>query len=460
MWTTLAFAVGTALAFWAVYGYVSHGIREHIDAWLSGEAEVLNQVAANTPRDTLYDRLVEEVAELAEHEVPEEPDSKGNGRNTVFFLQTTPDRTGSIWVGPEPRGVYIGAVQAAQLQPGAPRSVRISKGISFRVVVRQGPHGTVYLGMSDRGARNTLHQLTRRFLLIWSLVALFGFLISYLSARRMLSRVEQITETAARIGSDDLSSRLPEPSNSDEISRLARTFNHMLGRIQSSVNQLRALTDSVAHDLKSPVTSIRGKLESALLDNSNEKWPEAVAEAIEGLDRLSQLLNTTLDLAEAEGGALKLERAPIDLSQAVRQLVDLYRPAMADRSHRLIVDLDDHVYVDADANLINRTISNLLENELVHVPAGCEVHIRLKSGDGSAEFVVEDNGPGFPADIGSRAFERFVKGKHSPGHGLGLAFVDAIVQAHGGSVKISDGERGGAVIAISLPLAVLEPAWL
>jgi signal transduction histidine kinase len=226
------------------------------------------------------------------------------------------------------------------------------------------------------------------------------------------------------------------------------------------VNQLRAVTDSVAHDLKSPVTSIRGKLEAALLDNSNEKWPEAVAEAIEGLDRLSQLLNTTLDLAEAEGGALKLERAPMDLAQAVRQLVDLYRPAMAERRHRLIVHVADQVFVDADANLINRTISNLLENELIHVPPGCEVHVGLKSADGSAEFVIEDNGPGFPPDIGSRAFERFVKGKHSPGHGLGLAFVDAIVQAHGGSVKVSGGECGGAVIAILLPLAVVESAWL
>jgi signal transduction histidine kinase len=165
-------------------------------------------------------------------------------------------------------------------------------------------------------------------------------------------------------------------------------------------------------------------------------------------------------LAEAEGGALKLERSPMDLSKAVRQLLDLYRPAMAERRHRLVVDVDDHVCVDADANFMNRTISNLLENELVHIPSGCEVRIRLKSGQGATEFVVEDDGPGFPPDIGSRAFERFVKGKHSPGHGLGLAFVDAIVQAHGGTVKISGGEHTGAVIAISLPLAVVEPAWL
>jgi signal transduction histidine kinase len=96
------------------------------------------------------------------------------------------------------------------------------------------------------------------------------------------------------------------------------------------------------------------------------------------------------------------------------------------------------VVVDADLPLLNRVVSNLLENELTHLPAGCRVSIRLHSHQRAAELVIEDNGPGFPPDIGSRAFERFVKGKHSPGHGLGLAFVDAVVQVHGGTVRISE----------------------
>ena len=103
-----------------------------------------------------------------------------------------------------------------------------------------------------------------------------------------------------------------KPVNSDEISRLAKTFNHMLDRLQSSVNQLRTVTGTVAHDLKSPVTLIRGTLESALCDEGNEKWRNSVGEAIEELDRLLQLLNTTLDLAEAEAGALHMNHSPVD----------------------------------------------------------------------------------------------------------------------------------------------------
>jgi len=130
---------------------------------------------------------------------------------------------------------------------------------------------------------------------------------------------------------EDLVERLPEPVNSDEISRLAKTFNHMLDRLQSSVNQLRTVTGAVAHDLKSPVTLIRGTLESALCNEGNDNWRNSVGEAIEELDRLLQFLNTTLDLSEAKAGALHMNRSPVDFSDAVRQLVDIYQPAMAER---------------------------------------------------------------------------------------------------------------------------------
>jgi signal transduction histidine kinase len=237
---------------------------------------------------------------------------------------------------------------------------------------------------------------------------------------------------------------------------LANTFNRMLDRLQSSVNQLRTVTGAVAHDLKSPVTLIRGTLESALCQEGNEKWRDSVGEAVEDLDRLLQLLNTTLDLAEAEAGALHMDRGPVDFCDVVRQLLDIYHPALAERRHEMNSDLEEHVVVDADLPLLNRVVSNLLENELTHLPSGCRVSIRLRSHQGSAELVIEDNGPGFPPDIGSRAFERFVKGKHSHGHGLGLAFVEAVVQAHGGVARISERAGGGAVITLSLPVSVLQ----
>jgi signal transduction histidine kinase len=459
-WTTLAFGLGTAVAFSIVYLLVAQGIRERSDTWLSGEAEVLAQVSADTPRDHLYKRIVGEVAELATQEVPDERNALGERLNSVFFLATDPNNSeGTLWVGPSAREAFVTEIQRAKLVPGVPRSIKI-EGLhqTFRVVVKVQDGRTIYLGLSDRGAKYLLQRLARRLLIVWGGMFLLGFAISYWSARRTLLRVERITEAVARIGTEDLNQRLPEPVNSDEIARLSKTFNRMLGRLQSSVNQLRTVTGAVAHDLKSPVTLIRGTLESALCDEGNEKWRDSVGEAIEELDRLLQLLNTTLDLAEAEAGALHMNRNPVSFSDVVRQMVDVYQPAMAERHHEVKVDIEAHVFVDADLPLLNRVVSNLLENELTHLPQGCLVTIRLRSHQGSAELVIEDNGPGFPADIGSRAFERFVKGKHSPGHGLGLAFVDAVVQAHGGSAKISQRDGGGAVISLSVPVNVLQAA--
>jgi signal transduction histidine kinase len=461
VWTTLAFAVGTAIAFFILYRLVAEGVRQHVDAWLTGEAEVLAQVSADTPRDNVYDRIVEEVAELATQEVPKEVNKHGQQLNSVFFLQLEPNNSNPLWVGGGSKVRFIEAIRSANFVPGVPQSVQIAgERAPYRIVLRDQARGSkVYLGISDRGERHTLRQFTRRFLEVWAGVALFGFLISYISARRTLLRIESITETASHIGSEDMSERLPEPRNSDEISRLSRTFNTMLDRIQSSVNQLRAVTDAVAHDLKSPVTSIRGTLEAALSQDDDEQLRDSIGRAIEQLDGVSQVLNTTLDLAEAEAGALKIDRHPVDLSETVLQLVDLYQPSLAERQHELTVDIAEHVTIDADATLINRTISNLLENELGHLGTPCKIQISLRAQDGSAELVIADNGPGFPPDLAARAFERFVKGKHSTGHGLGLAFVDAVVQCHGGHIKISSGDKGGAVISVSLPLSVSQPEY-
>ncbi len=462
IWTTLAFALGTGLAFAIVYVLIAQTIRGRSDAWLTGEAEVLAQVSADTPRDYLYSRIVGEVAELATRELPDERNSRGQKLNSVFFLEEYIDDTQSpLWVGPGSSDAFVKAIHGAKLVQGTPESIRVEGWpTSFRVVARRagGRDKTLYLGLSNRGDMHLLNNLIRRILLLWGGTVLLGFLISYLSARRTLLRVEHITETVAQIGSEDLSERLPESARRDEIARLAKTFNLMLHRIQSSVNQLRSVTDTVAHDLKSPITSIRGKLESALCSEPNDNWRDSLGEAIEDLDRLLNLLNTTLDLAEAEAGALRLDRSTVDLSSVIRQLVELYQPAMCERQHALAADLETNLVVNADLSLLSRVVSNLLENEMTHLQPGCHIHIQLRSRQESAELVIEDDGPGFPPEVAGHAFERFVKGKHSPGHGLGLAFVDAVVKAHGGAVKISDRPAGGAVITVSLPASVLQPA--
>ena len=435
-----------------MYLLIARDIRDRSDAWLSGEAEVLADVSENTPRDALYDRLVEEVAELASREVPDTSDAYGKRQASVFFLKTEP-RQEPIWVGPTPKELFIPAVTSVPMAPGVPANVRVQGWKkAFRVVYHdQKDGGGLYLGFADLGGAQMLDRLTERCLMVWGVTVALGFLITWLAAHRTLTRVERISDTVSRIGSEDLGSRLPEGPHFDEISRLSRTFNRMLDRIQSSVNQMRILTDSVAHDLKSPVTSIRGSLEVALSNADQRQWRERVAEAIDGLDRLSQMLNTTLDLAEADAGALQLRKEPIDLSELVRQLVDLYQPAMAEHRHEVSTQLQP-ARIDADPSLLNRSIANLFDNEIAHLPPGCRINVSVGARNGEARLTVEDNGPGFPPSLRGRAFERFVKGQHSTGHGLGLAFVGAAIQAHGGRVQITDGEHGGAAIVVCLPL--------
>jgi signal transduction histidine kinase len=460
IWTTVAFALGTGLTFSIVHFLVAKNIQERSDAWLSGEAEVLARVSADTPQDHLYNRIVGGVAELATRELPDERNSRGQDLNSVFFLETDPDNDGSpLWVGPGADDAFLKAIRRTELVPGNPQSIRVEGWpTAFRVVSRHENGRRLYLGLSSRGAMYLLRRLTRRFLMLWGTTVLMGFLVSYISARRTLLRVQRISDTVAKIGTEDLGERLPHPVNADEISRLASTFNHMLDRIQASVNELRSVTDAVAHDLKSPVTSIRGALESVLSSEHKGNWQDSVGDAIEALDRLLRTLDATLDVAEAQAGALRLDRTAVDISAGVRRLVDLYQPVLDEHRHELTVAVEDHVVVEADWHLLNRVLSNLIENEIAHLPEGCQITIRLNHVHGSAKLVIEDNGPGFPPDIVDRAFERFVRGEQSRGHGLGLAFVDAVVRAHGGTANISANPAGGAAVTLSLPASVLHAA--
>jgi signal transduction histidine kinase len=454
VWTTVAFSLCSAAAFVIMYLLVARDVQRRSDAWLLGEADVLTEVAANTPRDTLDTRLVQEVAELASHEVIEAEPSSDQPSQSVFFLLTRIGRD-PVWVGPEPKALFMNALSGASGQPPDTPATFVVPGhpLPFRVVWDKGPDGSrLYLGFADTAANALMHRLVERSVLIWCAMALIGFAISAAGAFRTLQRVEQISETVARIGTEELGRRLPEPLADDEIARLSRTFNRMLERIQRSVYQIRVVTDSVAHDLKSPVTSIRGSLEVALLHGDSEDWRERVADAVEKLDRLSQTLNTALDLAEADAGALPLKLEPLDLGALVEHLSDLFQPSIADRQHKLRCQVQPGLLIEGDPSLLSRTIANLLDNEVAHLPQGCQISVTVRQSEHYAELILEDDGPGFPEELRARAFERFVKGQQSSGHGLGLAFVHAIVQAHGGCVKIGDSSSGGAQIRIKLPL--------
>lgn len=473
LWAALAFAGGTMIVFVFLQQFVAGDIQRRTDAWLTGEVEVLRDVAARTPKDALYRRVVAEVAELASREVPNRPAAPrtdahaGPGRrsrtlnDSVFFLQTGAGGALELWVGSGDPAAHLDAVRGSSFVPDVPSSVRV-RGFDapFRVVcIGAGNGSNIYLGLSERDQLRVLTKLRLRFFLLWLLVVFLGAAIVFISTRRLLRHVRDITGAASRIGEANLSSRVPIAGGNDEVAQLALTLNRMLDRIESTIHQLHTITGSLAHDLRSPLTAVRARLEIALTtgaaDTAEARLEEAecIVSAIEDMDRLTEFLNKSLDVAEAKANALRLNRVPIDLDELLRVMIDLYEPGMSEKGLQVKLSSARPLEIHADAGLIHRMMTNLFDNELNHLPLSCAIAIALRdSGDG-ALLTIEDDGPGFDPEIGEHLFERRVKGRHSSGHGLGLAFVEAVVRAHGGAIEASNRKEGGARISIALPRA-------
>ena len=319
LWATLAFAVGTMLVFAFLHRFVASDIQRRSDAWLSGEVEVLGDVAERTPKDALYGRVVGEVAELAGKEVPNKLLSQGSSNDSVFFLQTGGDGSLKLWVGAGSGEPNLKAIRATRIVPHRPTDLHVQGlAIPFRVAsIRIDDGSYIYLGLSERDELRVLRNLGLRFFLFWLLLVLFGFGIVFFTTRRMLTHVREITEAASRIGHSDLNARVPTTARKDEVGNLALTLNHMLDRIESSIRQLHTITDSLAHDLRSPLTAIRGKLEMSLSAVTQIEQAEPIVSVIEELDRLTDFLNKSLDVAEAKADALRLNRVPVDLDELV-----------------------------------------------------------------------------------------------------------------------------------------------
>ena len=454
LWATLAFACGTMLVFLFVDRFVANDIQRRSDAWLSGEIEVLGDVAERTPDNALYGRVLGEVAELAAHEVPNRLPAQDTGNRSVFFLQTGVDGSLKLWVGVGNGPASLGAIRASKMVAERPTDIRLPGfRVPFRVAsITLNGGNRIYLGLSERDERRVLRNLRRRFFLLWLSLVLMGFAIVFFTTRRMLSHVRGITEAASRIGHADLNTRVPTTRRNDEIAQLALTLNHMLDRIENSMHQLHTITDSLAHDLRSPLTAIRGKLETSLSSTRDGDHADPIVAAIDELDRLTDFLNKSLDVAEAKADALRLSPVEIDLGELLRVMVDVYEPSMSERGLQIELHRIGSVRVVADAGLVHRMIANLFDNELKHLAPGCTVKVQVQASEGDARLTLKDNGKGFDPEVRAHLFERRVKSKDSTGHGLGLAFVDAVVRAHGGSVSASNRETGGAQIEIVLPL--------
>ena len=268
-----------------------------------------------------------------------------------------------------------------------------------------------------------------------------------------LRRLDQTNEAIDRIVKGALSERLPRFGISPEFDRLTANLNTMLERIDGLVAGLRQVSVDVAHDLRTPLTRLRHRIEG-LLDHP-EPGPDdrvgledQVAACLAQIDEIIRIFSSLLRIAALENHEARAHFAPVDLSALLARLGAVYGPAVEDEGRHLHLVLDEGVCAEGDGDLLAQAITNLIENATRHTPEGSRITVRLLRPEQAASgpvVVVEDNGPGVPEDQRERVLQRFVRldaSRSTPGSGLGLALVAAIVRLHGGDLRLEDGDEG------------------
>ena len=309
------------------------------------------------------------------------------------------------------------------------------------------PQGLLLLVGRDNRERVSL----RRFMLealAWSMagIVLLGIAGGLLLSRRVLSRIDAVARVAEEIRRGDVSSRVALSGTGDEFDRLAETLNRMLDEIERLVASIRGVTVNIAHDLKSPLARLRGRLEMTLrADAPAAERSAAIEQAIEEADGLIATFNALLSIAEAQSGRSNAEMTELDLAALVEDASDLYEPLAEERGVRLEIRAQPGACVAGNRQLLFQALANLIDNALKYAPSGGAVRVWAgRSGDGP-ELGVADQGPGIPEADRVRVLEPFVRldqSRGTPGSGLGLSLVDAIARLHGAVLRLEDNGPG------------------
>jgi heavy metal sensor kinase len=313
------------------------------------------------------------------------------------------------------------------------------------------------LGQSMENYTRVTEAFKRIFVTTMAFLLIVAAFIGWFMARQALSGVEELTRTALNISyGGSLEERVTAIPRGDEIALLATTFNQMLDRIQNLVMGIKEMSDNIAHDLKSPVTRIRGIAEVTLTTETTlDDYKQMAASTIEECDRLLDMINTMLVISEAEAGIGKLKQEKVDLAEVIQNACELFYPLAEDKGITLECHVPGTCALLGDMRLIQRMIANLLDNAIKYTSRHGSVHITAQKQDEKSVTVsINDTGIGISEKDLPHIFERFYRGDPSrprTGNGLGLSLAQAIAQAHGGKIDVVSSPGQGSTFTITLP---------
>ena len=319
----------------------------------------------------------------------------------------------------------------------------------------------VALGMPLSQYGNILRGFTWIFVVVIPGALLLGTILGWIMAGRALKPVKDVAQAAQRITGSNLSLRIPTREAGDELDYLVLTFNRMIERLEASFNQMKQFSADVSHELRTPITAIRGQLEVALFTaKTTDHYREAMFNALQDIDRLSQIVRALLLLSQAESGQLVLQRSRLNLCEVIEDLVEQFQIPAEEAGLQLTASVPADCPAEVDRVQIERMITNLLSNALKFTPRGGKVRVAVTTSAENIEIVVEDNGRGIATQHLPHIFDRFYRVPGSgtapgpeQGLGLGLSFVAWIVKAHNGRIEVDSTPDKGTRFTITLRAA-------